>query len=68
MANGVIVDETSWKAINPEERDRMIFNTLKAIEERLQVLENKKWINSGCAFLGGVVGGIVFNIVKMFKG
>lgn len=54
----IVVEKDNWKNASPEERDAMVFNTLKSIDSRLKALEGKKWMNSGCSFLGGIVGGI----------
>lgn len=60
MANGTIMlDEKDWKEVSPEQRDRMIYNTLVSIDGRLKKLENKKWINSSCALIGGAIGWMV---------
>ena len=66
MANGTIIfDDKDWQNVSPEQRDRLIYNTLVSMDRRLKVIEGKKWVNSGCAVIGGVIGGILFNIAKL---
>lgn len=58
MSNGfLILDENDWKEATPEQRDWMIFKTLKAINERLLTLEKKTITDKCFSFLGGIVGG-----------
>lgn len=40
MANGFLVlDEQDWETATPQQRDWIIFKTLKSIDDRLQKLE-----------------------------
>jgi hypothetical protein len=32
----------------------------------LCALEKKRWFNSGCAVLGGAIGGFLFSLMKLF--
>ena len=65
MANGTIIfDEKDWQNISPEQRDRLIYNTLVSMDKRLKTIEGKKWFNSGCAFIGGIIGGLAFTVAK----
>ena len=59
MANGfMIVNEKDWEIATAEQRDWLIFNTLQSLDNRLKDLEKASWIHRGCAFAGGVFGGI----------
>lgn len=56
MGNGFLVqDEHDWEGYTPDQRDWLIFKTLRSMDDRLKKLE--KW-NTCMAFAGGVVGGI----------
>jgi hypothetical protein len=65
--NGVTIDKEAWQRMDQEERDRLIFLALESIDKRLSCLENRKWMHSSIAFVGGVVGGIAFQVGKVFK-
>ncbi len=55
MGNGfLVVDEKDWCDAKPEQRDWMIFKTLKSMDERLRKLE--RW-NVAWSFVGGLIGG-----------
>lgn len=44
MANGfIIISDKEWEKSAPEQRDWMIFNTLKSIDARLSKLENQQF-------------------------
>lgn len=64
MANGFKVTKEDWKAMEPEQRDWMTFNAVQDMNARLTKLENKKWINSSCALIGGAIGGMAFSFLK----
>lgn len=56
MGNGFIVlDEKDWEGATPEQRDWMIFKTMKSMDDRLRRLE--RW-NKAFSFAGGLVGGL----------
>jgi len=58
MANGFLVlDENDWRGATPEQRDWMIFKTLKSMDERLKALEKRPLMDKCFSFLGGAVGG-----------
>ena len=60
MGNGFIVmDEIDWEGQNAEQRDWLIFKTLKSIDGRLQKLEKMQWTYKAFAAGGGFVGGMV---------
>lgn len=65
MANGFIVTKEDWDHMTPEQRDWMVFNAVQSMNVRLNKLENKKWINSGCAVVGGAIGGFLFSLLKL---
>lgn len=57
MANGfLVVDEKDWCDASRDQRDWMVFKTLRSMDARLQKLE--RW-NKGFSFLGGVIGGFI---------
>jgi hypothetical protein len=58
MANGFLVlDENDWKEATPEQRDWMIFKTLKSLDTRMGVLEKRPMIDKCFSFAGGLIGG-----------
>ena len=58
MANGFLVlDENDWEGATPEQRDWMIFKTLKSMDGRLKTLEKHPIYDKACATIGGVIGG-----------
>ena len=58
MANGFLVlDEQDWKDATPEQRDWMIFKTLKSLDSRMGELEKRPFAHKCFAFMGGVIGG-----------
>ena len=68
MSNGFVVNEKDWEKMNPTQQSWMTFNAVQAMDERVKKLESRNWIFSIYSFIGGVVGGIAFNIVKILKG
>ena len=66
MANGfLVVDEMDWEGATEQQRDWMIFKTLKSMDGRLQTLE--RW-NKCYSFVGGIFGGFVAVMVYgMFR-
>ena len=68
MSNGFIVNEKDWENMTPAQQSWMVFNAVQAMDERVQKLESKSWIFSVYSFIGGVVGGIAFNVAKVLKG
>jgi hypothetical protein len=65
MANGFIVTKEDWENMTPEQQGWMTFNAVQSMDARLCKLENKKWVNSGCAVIGGAIGGFLFSLFKL---
>lgn len=60
MANGfLVIDEKDWEDAKPEQRDWMIFKTLKSVDERLSKLEKRPLTDKCLALLGGAIGGFL---------
>lgn len=60
MANGfIILNRDDWEHTAPEQRDWLIFNTLQAMNTRLEKLEKRTFVDKVSSFAGGVIGGIV---------
>lgn len=60
MANGfLVIDEKAWEDTAPENRDKLIFLTLQAIDQRLCQLEKAGFYHKAYATGGGVIGGIL---------
>jgi hypothetical protein len=64
MANGFIVTKEDWENMTPDQQSWMTFNAVQAMNDRVSCLEKKKWVNSSCAVIGGIIGGIGFSIAK----
>jgi len=58
MTNGfIIIDEHDWESTPPEKRDKLMYQTMKSIDLRLQKLEKRPIIDKCFSFAGGVIGG-----------
>lgn len=67
--NKMVLNEESWKRLNPEDRDWIIYNTLIDYEGRIKKIEGGNLLHKTTAFLGGVVGGMIgFFSSKFFHG
>ena len=64
MGNGFEISKDTWDHMPPEQRDWIMFETMQRMNSRLAKLESKKWINSGCAVIGGAIGGFLFSLLK----
>ncbi len=60
MGNGfMVIEDKDWEKATGEQRDWMIFNTLRSINNRLEKLEKKDWFYKFCVTLGVVMGGTI---------
>jgi len=60
VGNGfLVVNEKAWEDTPPESRDKLIFLTLQAIDQRLCKLEKAGFYHKACATGGGIFGGII---------
>ncbi len=50
----LVCDEKDWEGLTTEQRDWMMFKTLRSMDTRLKSLE--RW-NKAFSFFGGVIGG-----------
>ena len=58
--------EKDWEKATPEQRDWYIYNALLYLGSRLDALERKNWVHRGCAFVGGMIGGVLAGLgIKM---
>ena len=58
MGNGfIVIDENDWECTPPEKRDKLMYQTMKSIDLRLQKLEKRPIIDKCFSFAGGVIGG-----------
>ena len=64
MSTGFKITQETWEHMPPEQRDWIVFETMLALREDVEALKTKRWINSSLAFIGGVVGGIIFCLAK----
>lgn len=65
MANGFKITKETWEHTPPEQRDWIMFETVLAMRDDIEALKSKKWINSGCAVVGGAIGGFLFSLLKL---
>ena len=65
MANDrfITVTEKDWEKASPEQRDWMVLNTLKSMDERLRTLEKWLFLKTLCLFAGSVVGGAIMILI-----
>jgi hypothetical protein len=69
MENGFLVlDEKDWKDASAEQRDWMVYKTLKSMDSRLKKLERRSVVHNCFSFVGGVIGGILAAIGIKFGG
>jgi hypothetical protein len=64
MPSGFIVTKEDWEHMTPGQQSWMTFNAVQTMNARLTKLENRRWFNSGCAVVGGAIGGFVFSLLK----
>lgn len=58
MNSFIVVTEKDWEKATTDRRSWMIFNTLRALENRIKNLERPSSTkNNVTSFFGGVVGG-----------
>ena len=58
MANGfMVINDKDWEKADADQRDWMIFNTLKSMDKRLSKLEKRPVIDKALSFAGGIIGG-----------
>jgi hypothetical protein len=64
MANGFLVlDEKDWEGASQDQRDWMVFKTLRNMDERLSCMERWGWTKAASMFLGSAVGGAFMMLV-----
>ncbi len=63
----IILTEKDWEKATPEQRDWLIYSTLKNMSQRLEELENKAMFDRVCAFFGGAVGGALVSLGVKWK-
>ena len=61
----LVCDNSDWEGMNPDQRDWMVFKTLRSMDQRLHKLEI--W-NKCVSFAGGFVGGVVAVLGMKFLG
>ena len=58
MANGfIVVEKEDWERATKEDRDLMVYNTLKSINDRIAKLEKQVMFRTALNFFGCVSGG-----------
>jgi hypothetical protein len=55
--NRMTVTERDWEHMTSENRDWLIFSTMKSMDRRLEVIESKSRFDKCWSFLGGMIGG-----------
>lgn len=69
MSNGfIVIDEKDWREATPEQRDWMIFKTLRNLDERMHKIENRPVVDKCLSFFGGVLGGFLAFLGIKFGG
>lgn len=58
MSNGCItIDEHTWRKMNQEDRDFLIYKTLNSLNDRLRQIERWGWLKVSTQFFGAMAGG-----------
>lgn len=55
----LVCDENDWEGLSPEQRDWLVFKTLRSMDDRLMKLEKRPFIDKCYAFAGGTIGGFM---------
>jgi hypothetical protein len=55
----LVCDDQDWEGMNADQRDWMIFKTLRSMDSRLAKLEKRPVIDKCFAAAGGVIGGFL---------
>lgn len=61
----LVCDDKDWQGLNADQRDWMIFKTLRSMDTRLKTLE--LW-NKFFSFIGGCIGGAMAAVGLKFLG
>ncbi|MEN6464017.1 MAG: hypothetical protein ABFD62_02450 [Syntrophaceae bacterium] len=61
----LVCDNSDWDGMSPDQRDWMIFKTLRSMDARLHTLE---FWNKCFSFAGGFVGGVAAVFGMKFLG
>lgn len=64
----MVISKDDFKALPPDDRDYIIYTTVNNVERRVYALEQKRWINRGASFLGGIAGGIIAILGVKWRG
>lgn len=64
MGNGFKITQETWERMPKEQRDWIMYETVLAMRDDIDLLKSKRWINSGCAVIGGAIGGFLFSLLK----
>lgn len=57
--NEVIMDETTFGKLSPENRDWIIYNTVAGQGKRIDVLERRHVVHKALSVVGGFIGGLM---------
>lgn len=64
MANEFRITQDTWERMPKEQRDWIMYETVLGMKDDINILKAKRWVNSGCALIGGAVGGFIFSLMK----
>ena len=64
----MIVNEKDWDTLPEKKRSWIMYNTMQSVEHRVTKLEQRKWIDKGLTFAGGVFGGALAYLGINIKG
>jgi len=53
----MIVTETTFKEMPENERSWLLYNTMTALDKRVEKIEGRKFWDSTKSFMGGLIGG-----------
>lgn len=64
MANGFKITQETWEHMPKEQRDWILYETVLSMRQDIEALKSKRWVYSGCAIIGGAIGGFLFSLLK----
>jgi len=55
----LVCDEKDWEGLTQDQREWMLYKTMRSIDRRLTNIEGKGWTHKAYAAAGGIIGGAI---------